>query len=182
MANNSLLLGLLVVFLFSFCTAQSAQDRTENLYNDFVKHYGLVKVSEAEGLSCLAHFNCTSCTQFVDCVWVSSSSSAGVVATTTTDGKKIIDYQNVNFCWSGTVGGGTNLNIKKQTEALVNTEIVAKIGFGDYSWRQCGIKGGALLILVSLSPVLCCFFCCLACCCIFLCCAGKRNNNGYKGM
>jgi hypothetical protein len=122
--------------------------------------------------------NCTDCTADNWCVWVSSSSSVGLAAVRKSDKKNIVSVQDVNFCWSGTFYGATNLvydNVQDLTSS--DTTITATIGFNDFNWKQCTVKGGVVLILSIAAPVLSCLFLCALCICICCCCCRKTEES-----
>lgn len=143
-----------ILSLLSLIHAQAQptpQEKTWSFVNTMINTYGADRLAQL--LPCVVNANCTSCTSFYNCIWISGTDTVGVSASRTKDGSTIVETRNVNYCWSGVGYGVTTNNVAMQTINGEETIVSTNSGFNDFNWNQCGVRGGVAIILAVVIPV-----------------------------
>jgi len=159
-----LLLLLLAPFVFSDIDDQN----TAAMIRDLANRYGddLQRL-----LPCIIYPNCPNCTSYVNCVWITKAQTNGI---TVNDGagNQLLAYNNVRYCWRGGFFGGWY-----KLQPIGNEMITAMFGWNDYTFQNCAVRGGiVILLIVFLFIAACCVCFCFGLAFVVYCGKGLRKK------
>ena len=146
-----LTLVLLIVLAITYFSTQS--QTTTPIITAFERAYNMEVLDNF--IPCIKYPNCSICTTSSSCTWISNSASNGIsFIAEDTPGAVAQELPQGSFCWSGTFYGGKQTTVTGVT--MLNSSrstITAIIGFNDFNYKQCTIKGGVALAAAIVIPL-----------------------------
>lgn len=138
---------------------------------------------------CLSKSDCGTCTELMNCVWVSGfqeNNKTDTSVTVSQGDSEIFHVKSVSFCWDGNLLGiGSDTKTAKDAHE-VDTTVKVKAGVNDHLWKQCEIRQLALniIVLAVIVVAVICVLCCLLvmCCCVVRCVIKNRADKNNKGI
>jgi hypothetical protein len=148
MKQSLLFISIIVVLLL--LTLTNAQD-TQTFVNFMINRYSNETISN--DLNCILSTTCNECTSNPSCAWISGSDIA-VVTIRESDGTLVPASNGASFCWRGRFYGGMEKSIEmKNDKNSVPDVVYATIGYNDFNYGQCTIRGGIALAAAIIIPV-----------------------------